>query len=522
MNFLKQSIDLQANTNIFCEKLLHFWEENPCLLYGVIFLLADALILNFNHILFFPLSILFLPLLFFKSSSKALIQKILLSIALLLMSLLYFYFFTILPSSDYPVEGRGIFTIQSIQECPHSYGNRWIYKGTLLRFKNKKDIDIAKNIPCILLSKNTKENRPLANCNYLIEGQLSKNRDSHSYFLKSHGDWTPIPNTYSFSELRFNIKKQICSYIDHFIQNKRSAIFLKGICTGEFNDVEMKYEFSRFGLQHIMAISGFHFSIIAGFFNFLLSFFFSRKYTAALLIFIMCTYFLFLGPNPSVMRAWVMVFIVILGTFMEQRSKALNSLGISIFIILIYDPFLIKHIGFQFSVGVTAAILSLYQIIDLQIQFIFPKKKLYQAIEMNLIDKHGYCIIAWIRKAISLSLSVNLVALPMTLFYFNKFPLLGLIYNWFFPFLVSVSIILLIFGLLFFMISPIAALIHSINSSYTFFILNFAYNLPKKLDIYIRLQNLRFEFLIILLTFLFFWSIFFRNSQKEQKDFALI
>lgn len=520
-NFLRQSIGTHLNIEKFCEKFHHFWEENPCLLYGLSFLLADSFIINFNYVLFFPLFALLFPLLLWKYSSKILIQKLLLATLLFVVSLSFFSSSILIPHLKTPIKGKAIFSIQSFQESSNSFGNKWIYKGNLHRFINKDNKVIAKNIPCTILVKASKDDRPSAYNNYIVEGELNKNQDLHHFFFRTYGKWEPLQKNYSLAELRFKFKNWMNSYIDSFILNTRSALFLKGICTGEFNDIEMKYEFSRFGLQHIMAISGFHFSIIASFFQFLLSFFFPRKQTATFLILILCTYFLFLGPNPSVIRAWIMIFIIILGTILEQKSKPLNSLGIALFAILTYDPLLIKHLGFQFSIAVTLAILSLYQIFDSYMQYLFPKKKLFQAIEMTLLDKQGYCLLTWIRKAFSLSFAVNLVALPMSLFYFNKFPLLALVFNWFFPFLVSLSIIFLIFGLLLFFIPPFAMAIHYINSSYTFFILNYVYNLPKNFDVYLR-YHVSFNNLIIFLTIIFVMAILFRKFKNEEKDFAFI
>ena len=75
----------------------------------------------------------------------------------------------------------------------------------------------------------------------------------------------------------------------------------------------MQFEFGRFGLQHIMAISGFHFAILAGFFSFGLHLMLNRRVANAFLIALLSTYFVFLGAGPSILRAWMTILITLGG-----------------------------------------------------------------------------------------------------------------------------------------------------------------------------------------------------------------
>ncbi len=56
---------------------------------------------------------------------------------------------------------------------------------------------------------------------------------------------------------------------------------------------------------------------------------------------------------------------------------------------------------------------------------------------------------------------------------------MGLVYNLFFPLLMSLSMLLLVAGLLISIIFPWLAIeIHALNEQYTQYLLNFAFNLP--------------------------------------------
>ncbi len=503
-----------------------FWQKRPALLYGLAFLFGTALSIAWHWTIIFPIAILLGPITVPSTYKLPLARKLWIACAILAIGFLYTQHTLITPKSNSPISGRGTFSISSIGQSTNYFNSGWIYRGHLKDFYSKSTNKLlAKNIPCVILpSTKGKKSRPTANTNYMVEGTLKPG--GQSYFLTSSKPWIPIPHTFSFAEYRHHAKKSTCKYIDHHIPRRRCANFLKGIATGEFSDKEMKYEFSRFGLQHIMAISGFHFAIVAAFFSLFLKTLIPRKKAAMALIFILCSYFLFLGSSPSIMRAWMMIVIVMGGSLLERRGNGLNSLGAAIFIILLVDPNMIHHIGFQFSTLITASILLSFSLFDTLMQQAFPRRNLHEVIEMNTLNQHGYCMITYFRKAFALTLSVNIVSLPASLYYFHKFPWMGLIYNWFFPFMVSISIMLLITGFLFYFLPPLAGLVHLINDKYTHFMLNFAYHLPPTFDIYLRTKAVSLEILIPLLTAIFVLAIFGNNyleyRQLEKRDFAFI
>ncbi|MEC7839431.1 MAG: ComEC/Rec2 family competence protein [Chlamydiota bacterium] len=512
--------------DIIPDSLNRFWRQNPALLYGLAFLLGTAIALYPGKwILIFPFLALFFPLLLKRSWSHPLANRLLLGLLTVFLSFLYVQTTVTIPPKN--EIGSGVFSISSIERSDNFYSSKWIYKGKIKQFIRESDNKIAaKNIPCIAIPP-AKSIRPPADCNYHIKGTLKPSSSGgYNCYLTTKERWIPQPNTFSFAEYRFQAKKALGNYITDQIPSKRCAMFLNGIATGEFSDKEMKYEFSRFGLQHIMAISGFHFAIVAGFFSLFLRQFMSRKRAAVSLIFILCSYFLFLGSSASIMRAWLMILVVVGGYLLERRGSALNSLGLAIAVVLFIDPLMIKHIGFQYSMMITASILLNFELFDLCIQRFFPKRNLSEVIEMSLTDQHAYCLITFFRKALALTLAVNIVAMPLSLYHFHKFPLMSLVYNWFFPFMVSISIVLLIMGLLFSFIPLLAGIFHLVNDKFTNFMLNFAYNLPCSFDYYIRTHEISDNGIIVMLVALFFCSVvgreYLRFTRNQERDFAFI
>ena len=161
------------------------------------------------------------------------------------------------------------------------------------------------------------------------------------------------------------------------------------------------------------------------------------------------------------MRAWLTILVAMCGYLLNKRGSALNSLGIAMLVVLAYDPILCNHIGFQLSFLATAAILMLFNGIDHSLKYTFFKRPLSEVIQMNGLNQHGYLLLNYCRQGIALSLAVNLATLPLLLFYFHKFSLMSLIYNLFFPFLVSLSMVMLILGMVGSIVfSPLGQIFH--------------------------------------------------------------
>jgi len=503
----------------------HFWKQHPALLYGISALIGFQFFFFQSFILIFLFAALLLSLAF---SAKT-FPRASLALFIFLSSWGYFSLSHQIPQIPLQgISGTAIIEISNLNATRNNFGQTWTYQGMLKNFLPNDPVDTtstAKQLPYrITLTQRGDFTRPLADRSYIVQGIL-KPQLSGSYTLKvkNKDSWHPLPNTWSLAEVRFQAKQKLNHYIQEQFKNSHVVSFLIGNVTGDFNDRLMWSEFSRFGLQHIMGISGFHFTLLAALLSFFLRLFFTQKVSAFLIILLLSLYFLFLGWSSAVVRAWLTILIFFSGQILEKRTIALNSLGIALLISLLFDPFLALQLGFQFSFLCTAAILLFYPIFDEWLQLPFSKRKLSHLTEMDRLNQHGYIAITLFRQALALTLAVHLVALPIALFYFHKFPLLGLLYNFFFPFLTTLSLFLLLGGFLAAIIfPPLATLIHTINNAFTTGMLNLTYNVPTKLDYYVRVSSIPAEILLVYLALLFFLGIFITQRQQEKNEFSLL
>lgn len=507
---------------IFILAVTTFFQQHPALLYGLAFLLGCGFTLQPQPILLIPSLILCTPFLL-KPFQKTVTLRHTLALLILITGIIYTKSTIQLPETKETNEFSGVaaFDIESVTLVSKHYGKTWRYSGRVRRFTVDRKI-VASNIPVtIQLPQNLLQ--PDADQSYMINGTLRQMAPfRYTLIPDREKPWRAVPWTFSLAKVRFQAKQSLSRYIQANISDPHTAAFLIGIATGDFQDKLISYEFNRFALQHIMAISGFHFAIVATILGLILSLLLPRKKSQLLLLFLLTTYFFFLGNSPSIMRAWISSTLLLVSALIARNGSGLNSLGIGLLVILIYDPLAVTAMGFQFSFAATAAILLLFSPADALLQIVFPKRQLGVAIEMNTVNQHAYTLLSWCRQAIALTIAVNSVALPLTFFYFLKFPVMGLLYNLFFPFMVSISMILLIVGSMIGMLySPAGSLVHSVNAWYTEFVLSYTYSMPTTLDFFWRVSPFSASVIVIQLSVMFLigvWAKAYAEKKRSEVD----
>ncbi|HIP44186.1 MAG TPA: ComEC/Rec2 family competence protein [Sulfurospirillum arcachonense] len=206
----------------------------------------------------------------------------------------------------------------------------------------------------------------------------TKNINFYSY-LK--GFYTPLKSLHVKSKAEKN------SIVD-FVQTQHSSLVTKEIYSALFFAMpiskELRENITKWGITHLVAISGFHLGILSAILFFLLKpiyAFFQDRYfpyrnrTAdlAFIVFLLLgSYAYFIDMTPSVLRAYTMSLI---GFFLFSRNVKIISFGTLFFtvsMVLILFPKLMFSIAFWFSVsGVFFIFLFLYHFSNLSKVSIF-------------------------------------------------------------------------------------------------------------------------------------------------------
>ncbi|OLS41624.1 DNA internalization-related competence protein ComEC/Rec2 [Bacillus sp. MRMR6] len=126
--------------------------------------------------------------------------------------------------------------------------------------------------------------------------------------------------------------------------------------------------YQRTGIVHLLAISGLHVSLLIGMFFYLgIRFGLTRQFMTDLLLVILPFYAILTGASPSVIRAVVMVFLVmiILKYNRQVKLSSLDAVSLTFIIYLFFSPTILFDAGFQLSFSVSFAII-------LSVSYILP------------------------------------------------------------------------------------------------------------------------------------------------------
>lgn len=502
-----------------------FWERHPALLYGLTLLLACGVGLSGHPSLAIPLIILYIPLVLAGRRFPALSLRLLLSVVVFFtaMGLCQLrYQWPELPRQG--TRGRAEISLSKLSLVNSSFGTHWALEGELRQFIPLDPVERhweVRHAPVRLtVATHDADSRPRADVAYRLVGTLKQVSGGYQLKVPANSQWTAVPGSWSSAEWRFQLKQAVGAALHAWIPHPRSAGFLTGLLTGDFSDRQIRSSLGRFGLQHVMAISGFHFAVIANLLALVLGVILPRRVGFAVMIVALTGYWIFLGPGASIARAWIAAMVVLAGQLLAKRPRGLNSLGVALFVLLVVDPTLSQSVAFQLSFLATASILLLYPAVELAMRWVFPKRRLSQVVQYSFLDQHGIIVLAWLRNALALGIAVHIVMVPMTLYAFQKFPLFSIVFNLFFPFLISVSMILLLLALpmhVFF--NPLAHVLHSINSRYTQWVLDLTLSFPTSLDMFWRVNDVSTTFLISYLTLVaLLGAVCCHWMEKEKED----
>ena len=234
---------------------------------------------------------------------------------------------------------------------------------------------------------------------------------------------------------KINIK--IKRYRQNITENIKS-ILKKGdamevaltLITGERNAANKKIQkaYQETGTAHILAISGFHMSVIAGLIFITLRFAMvlitpiSRKYDISIYasigtIIFTTIYLLLSGARISTQRSYIMLVSAIFAIMIGRSPISIRLLLLSAFIILIISPEAIFNAGFQLSFIAVIGLISIYQIPKVKSFFIKQKQK------SN--------ILTFIYATLITDLISTLITGIFAVYHFNKFPIYSMATNFF-------------------------------------------------------------------------------------------
>lgn len=236
--------------------------------------------------------------------------------------------------------------------------------------------------------------------------------------------------------MKIKFKEDIENIFDSYLNEDNSSL-MKSIILGEYSylDQDSISKYRDLGLAHILAVSGLHIGIIAGFLIFILSNLgIKRKKVVLFTLFFIWFYGFLIGFPPSLLRANIMFSILYYAQVLSEPYDSINGLFFAMLILLLINPMWIFNLGFQLSFLATFSIIYFTPKIQ---EWFYPYK-----------NKFIYALVS--------ILGVYIGVLPVQAYYFNKISFLGILGNLIIAPILSLSLILGGFMVLFFyLISPL-------------------------------------------------------------------
>ncbi|MFA6423851.1 MAG: ComEC/Rec2 family competence protein [Candidatus Magasanikbacteria bacterium] len=254
----------------------------------------------------------------------------------------------------------------------------------------------------------------------------------------------------------YNFKQQVQSKVDELWVEPESAL-MSGLLYGaraSFS-AEVSNDFSRTGITHIVAISGYNISIIANILmGGLLMIGLNRRRAFWFAIIGIILFVLFTGASASVVRAGIMGVIVLLATQMGRLSRIGNVLVFTAALMLLLNPFvLVWDAGFQLSFLSTIGLIYLAPIINAHFANNI-KNKWLASLKENFIS----------------TISAIVITLPLILFQFGRLsivaPLANMIIIWIIPYLMLVGFVSIILSFIFFPLAQLVAWVAYLGLKY--------------------------------------------------------
>jgi competence protein ComEC len=269
-------------------------------------------------------------------------------------------------------------------------------------------------------------------------------------------------------------------------------------------DDNIRLSYQKAGAMHVLCVSGLHVGIVYLVMNFLLGFLRRTKkqkmIKMAVLLIIVWFYAFLTGLSPSVLRATVMVSFFIIGNEIKRDKDAYNTLAMSAFFLLIYNPAFLFDVGFQLSYAAVLGIITFYNPIYRSIW-----------IRNKMINK------LW--SVIAVSLAAQLGTFPLAAHYFHTFPVYFILTNLIiFPF----SFLIISGGLLFIFISwiPVINQITGAMLSGMIYIMNLLVGKISELPL-AAVTDLYFSWLKVAIVYSVITAVFVLLYYK-QKKFVII
>lgn len=257
----------------------------------------------------------------------------------------------------------------------------------------------------------------------------------HSYMSSAVVTILPGNGGNPFSRAMYAFKDRALNNIYRLFPDPESSLLagiLLGVDTGLTD--KLQQAFKDTGTAHIIAISGFNISIIAGLFVTFFSKFLGPRRGAVLAVLGIAFYTVLVGADAAVVRAALMGSLALVAKQVGRRQFALNTLLAVALVMCLWNPLYLWDVGFQLSFFATLGLI-LYadpfsQFANRIIARVFPASAAEKSAEL-------------FSEFVLLTLAAQVTTIPIMAYHFQRISLVSFIAN---PFILPPQPAVMILG----------------------------------------------------------------------------
>ena len=224
------------------------------------------------------------------------------------------------------------------------------------------------------------------------------------------------PRAFSLKQEALNLRDRLLERYGNLGFHGDEWAVLSALTLGDKSELKesLKETYSVTGASHVLALSGLHLGILYGICAFVLSFLRLGRFTGwvrmGCLVTVLWSFSFMVGLSASVVRSACMFSLFAIATCLNRKSLSWNTLALSAFLMLLYQPYYLFDVGFQLSYTAVAFIVWLH-----------PKVSAWW--------KPSSRILRYIWGILSVSLVAQLGVAPLIMYYFSHFSVYFLLTN---------------------------------------------------------------------------------------------
>ena len=200
---------------------------------------------------------------------------------------------------------------------------------------------------------------------------------------------------------------------------------------------DIQADFKTSNLTHMLAVSGSHFVYIILAVTYINKFLKRKRIGQILMLIVIVLFMNLTGNTGSVVRSGIMASLGVVASIIHRKSDIWNNMAIAMLIQIILNPYIIFDVGVQLSYGGVIGIVAFNKVVTNFIEQLNNKlRKIFDNLIKNNNKKNkiiklpnNISICNYIKESISVTISANIVIIPIMMYTFNTISLSFVISN---------------------------------------------------------------------------------------------